>query len=160
LDDSNLQVDFIAPSGYWTYIAAMPVTFPVDPKLVAQDPDNWWKTPGNHNGNGAFVFKTISDTTSSTISNTAKITFAPNPNYWRGKPKLDSIEITYNPDNAAVLQAYQAGQLDIDASVAAEQVPTIISDTTVISDFLQYPAAQTVALAFNNTRKPFDDRNV
>ena len=152
VDDSTLQVSFISPSDYWTYIATMPITFPVDQKLVEKDPDNWWKDPANHNGNGPFVFKTI--------NGTDKITFEPNPNYWRGRPQLDRIEISYNPDNQATLDAYKNGDLDIDASMAAELVPTVMSDTVLSADFLHYPAAETVALAFNNTRKPFDDRNV
>lgn len=164
-DDSTLQLTFNRPvASYWLYIASMPIFFPVDAKTVEKDPENWWKDPANHNGNGPFKFATISGTESisetTDVIPTEKITFVANPNYWQGKPKLDRIEITYNPDNEAVLKAFEDGQIDIDASVAAEQVPGIISNTNVVSDFLHYPAAETVALAFNNTRKPFDDRNV
>lgn len=154
LDDTNLVLTFNRPAAsYWTYIASMPIFYPTDAQAVAKDPENWWKDPANHNGNGPFMFKEIDPLK-------GHVTLVPNPNYWKGKPKLDRIEFTYNPDNAAQLQAYQDGQLDINASVAAELVPMIISNTQVISDFLHYPAAQTVAMAFNNTRKPFDDRNV
>src|SRR5581483_5973374 len=111
-----------------------------------------WKDPANHNGDGPFKFETI--------NGTEKITLVPNPTYWRGTATLDRIEFTFNPDDAARLQAYEDGQLDIDAAVAPELVPLIISNTNIVSDLLRYPAAQTVALAFNNTRKPFDDRNV
>jgi oligopeptide transport system substrate-binding protein len=164
VDDSTLQVTFNTPSAYWDYIATMPVTYPVDPKIVEKDPENWWRTPANHNGNGPFVFKTISVsadvTDTASISGTQQITFDGNPNYWQGKPNLDRIEITYNPDNEANLKAFEDGTIDIDASLVAELVPTVISNTNIVSDFLHYPSAQTVALAFNNTRKPFDDRNV
>lgn len=164
LDDSLLQVNFIAPSAYWLYIASMPITYPVDPKAVTADASTWWQNPANHNGNGPFKFASISGTESisdtTDITPTEKITFVKNPNYWRGAPRLDRIEITYNADNEAVLNAYKNGELDINATLQAELVPTVISDTAVMSDFLHYPAAQTYALAFNNTRKPFDDRNV
>lgn len=164
IDDSNLHVTFNSPSAYWVYIASMPVTYPVDPKIVEADEANWWMNPANHNGNGPFKFASISGTEgisdTTDLTPTEKITFVKNENYWRGAPKLDRVEITYNADNEAVLKAYQDGLLDINASLLAELVPTVISDTTVMSDFLHYPAAQTYALAFNNTRKPFDDRNV
>lgn len=192
VDDSTLQVSFNSPAAYWAYIASMPITYPVDQKLVDQDPENWWRTAANHNGNGPFVFQTIapdetissSDTISptepitptepvtattaaspdlkvaDTSTTSGKIVFAANPNYWRGRPKLDQIVFTYNTDNEAVLKAYEDGQLDINASLVPELVPSVISNTNVISDYLIYPAAQTTALAFNNTRKPFDDRNV
>lgn len=151
-DPSHLTVSFTAPSAYWVYVAAQPITFPVDQSRVAKDPENWWKDPANYNGNGPFIMESL--------NGTDKITFVANPNYWRGKPKLDRIEISYNPDNEANLQAYANGEIDIDATVAPELVPTIISNTAVVSDFLRYPSAETFALAFNNTRKPFDDRNV
>jgi oligopeptide transport system substrate-binding protein len=154
VDDSNLVLTFKRPvASYWLYIASMPIFFPTDAQRVAQDADNWWQDPANHNGNGPFMFQSIDATN-------GKIVLVPNPNYWQGKPKLDRIEISYNPDNEVTLQEYMEGKLDIDASVVPEQVPEIISNTNVVSDFLHYPAAQTVALAFNNTRKPFDDRNV
>ncbi len=153
LDDSWLEIKFINPvASYWGYIASMPIFYPVDQRAVEKDPENWWKDPANHNGNGPFKFETI--------NGTDKITLVPNPNYWRGTATLDRIEFTFNPDDAARLQAYEDGQLDIDAAVAPELVPLIISNTNIVSDLLRYPAAQTVALAFNNTRKPFDDRNV
>lgn len=154
LDDENLALTFKRPiASYWLYIASMPIVFPTDLKAVSQDPENWWKTPANHNGNGPFKFQEID-------AEKGKIVLVANENYWQGKPNLDRIEFSYNPDNAATLKAYENGELEIDASVTPELVPTIISNTKIVSDFLHYPAAQTVALAFNNTRKPFDDRNV
>ena len=154
VDASNLNLTFNRPvASYWVYIASMPIFFPTDAKAADKDPENWWKTPANHNGNGPFMFKEIDATN-------GKIVVVPNPNYWQGKAKLDRIEFSYNPDNEANLKAYEEGKLDIDSSVTAELVPEIISNTKIISDFLHYPSAQTVALAFNNTRKPFDDRNV
>lgn len=153
-DDANLVLTFNRPvASYWTYIASMPIFFPTDDAGVAKDPENWWKNPANHNGNGPFMFKEIDATNS-------KVVLVPNPNYWQGQAKLDRIEFSYNPDNEATLKAYEEGKLDINSSLVAELVPTVISNTKVVSDFLHYPAAQTVAMAFNNTRKPFDDRNV
>lgn len=163
-DDSHLQVSFTKPSAYWAYVASMPVTYPVDENAVEADEANWWTNPVNHNGNGPFKFESISGTESisdtTELTSTEKITFVKNPNYWRGAPKLDRIEITYNADSEAILTQYEDGQIDINATVQPELVPTIVSNTNVVSDFLHYPAAQTYALAFNNTRKPFDDRNV
>lgn len=181
VDASNLQLTFTKPvASYWLYIASMPVFYPVDPKAIEADPENWWREPKNHNGNGPFVFQAITpnvvidasgtvtpsvqSTTPGAVGDTSSgegsIVLTANENYWRGKPKLDRVEIWYNSDNEAQLKAYEDGQLDINASLVAELVPLVISNTSVVSDYLHYPAAQTAALAFNNTRKPFDDRNV
>jgi oligopeptide transport system substrate-binding protein len=132
VDDSTLELTFTEPvASYWAYLASMPVFYPVDQTLVEADPENWWKDPSNHNGNGPFAF--------SEINGSSKITFTANENYWRGQPMLDRIEVSYNSDNDATLEAYENGELDINASLVAEQVPQVISDTTVISEYLHYP---------------------
>lgn len=151
-DDKTLILSFNEPVGqHWLYIASLPVFYPTDAKLTVQSPNNWAQVAGNHNGNGPFVIITT--------DGAYYITLAPNPNYWRGAPKLDRIEFSYNPDNQAQLDAYKKGELDIDAAVTAELVPQILSDT-LKNEFHNYDSAQTFALAFNNSVKPFDDRIV
>ncbi len=152
-DDKTLVVTFNQPTGrWWAYIAAQPITFPTDARAADKDPENWWKTAKNHAGNGPFVIDSISDG--------KKIAFAPNPNYWRGKPTLSRVEISYNPDQKALYDAYKKGDIDIDAAVTADVAGQAKADTTLAKELQMYPGMQTVALAFNNTRKPFDDINV
>ncbi|MBI4675040.1 MAG: peptide ABC transporter substrate-binding protein [Chloroflexi bacterium] len=147
-----LVVTLDKPAAYWLYIATMWLTYPVDQHAVTSDPDTWWTKPENHVGNGPFVVSTISEGN--------KITYAANPLYWQGKPKLDRIETYYNPDNQVTLQAYQKGELDINANLAPEQVGQVERDAQLKNDLLRYPAAVTRAIAFNNSRRPFDDKNV
>jgi len=152
LDDQTLILSFNEPVGdQWLYIPSLPIFYPTDTKLAADHPNHWSEIAGNHNGNGPFVILTT--------DGAQYITLAANPNYWRGAPKLDRIEFSYNPDDRAQLEAYKKGELDINATVTAELVPQVLSDT-VKSDFYQYDSAQTYALAFNNTLKPFNDRIV
>lgn len=151
-DDQTLVLTFAEPAGdFWLYVASLPIFYPTDAKLAAESPDGWSELAGSHNGNGPFVILAMDDENS--------ITLAANPNYWRGKPKLDRIEFKYNPDNQAQLDAYKNGEIDIDAAVTAELVPQIMSDT-IAAEFKQYDAAETAALAFNNTVAPFNDRIV
>jgi oligopeptide transport system substrate-binding protein len=152
LDDSNLQVTFKQPTGFWEYIAYTWVTYPTDQRAVDKDPDTWWTKAENHVGNGPFKIQSIDEG--------KKIVFVPNENYWRGKAKLDRIELIYNTDNAVIFEAYKNGELDIDANLAPEQLAAVDADPTLKSEFLRYPAAITIAIAFNNSRKPFDDKNV
>jgi oligopeptide transport system substrate-binding protein len=151
-DDSTLVVTFKNPIGFWQYIAYTWVTYPSDQKQVDKDPDNWWTKPVGHNGNGPFKIQSMDQG--------KKIVFVPNENYWRGKPKLDRIELIYNPDNAVILEAYKKGELDMDANLAAEQIPQVLADATLKAEYLRFPAAVTMAILFNNQRKPFDDINV
>ncbi len=124
----------------------------MDRRAVEQDPDGWWINPANHIGNGPFVI--------SSIDEGRQITYTPNPNYWRGTPVLDRIETYYTPDQNVTMQAYLNGELDINANLAAEQLVQVESDPQLSSELLRYPAAVTRAIAFNNSVRPFDDRNV
>jgi oligopeptide transport system substrate-binding protein len=152
LDKSNLQVTFKNPIGFWQYIAYTWVTYPSDKRQVDKDPDNWWTKPGGHVGNGPFVVKSMDQG--------KKIVFVPNDKYWRGKAKLDRIELIYNSDQTATFEAYKKGEVDMDANVAPEDLTSINADTQLKAEFLRFPAAITTAIAFNNSRKPFDDKNV
>lgn len=151
-DDSTLIVAFARPVGFWHYVATTWVTYPTDKRQVDKDPDNWWSKPGGHVGNGPFNIQTIDQNN--------KIVLVANPNYWRGKPKLDRIEFIYNTDNALILEAYRKGELDINAYLAPELLNAVAQDANLNGDFVRYPQASTLAIAFNNTRRPFDDKFV
>ncbi len=152
LDDSNLEVTFKNPIGFWQYVAYTWVTYPTDKRVVDKDPDNWWTKAENHNGNGPFKVKSIDQG--------KRIVYVPNPDYWRGKPKLDRIEVIYNVDNAVIFEAYKKNELDMNAYVQPEDVPVITADAVMKGEFLRYAAANTTGFAFNLTKKPFDDVNV
>ncbi len=149
LDKSNLEVTFKNPIGFWQYVAYTWVTYPTDKRAVDKDPDNWWTKPAGHVGNGPFVVKSIEQG--------KKVVFVANDKYWRGKPKLDRIELIYNVDAAVILEAYKKDELDINANVAPEDVSTITGDAKLKPEFLRFPAAITTGFAFNNTKKPFDN---
>jgi oligopeptide transport system substrate-binding protein len=151
-DPQTLVVTLEKPASYWLYIASMWLTYPVDKRAVEANPEAWWANAANHVGNGPFIAESIEEGT--------KINYVANPTYWRGKPKLDRIEAFYNPDNQVTLQAYLNGELDIDANLAAEQLLQVENDPNLKSDLMRYPAAVTRAIAFNNSLRPFDDRNV
>lgn len=151
-DPQTLIVTLENPSSYWLYIASLPLTFPVDKRAVDRDSDAWATQAENHVGNGPFI--------ASSIEKNNKIIYAPNPNYWRGRPKLDRIETYYNPDSQVTLDAYSKGELDIDANLAPEQLASVQADPALQADLVRYPAALMRSIAFNNSLRPFDDRNV
>ena len=89
-----------------------------------------------------------------------KIVFVPNEKYWRGKPKLDRIELIYNTDSTVIFEAYKKDELDMNANVVSEDLSTIMADAELKGEFLRFPAAITIGFAFNMSRKPFTDINV
>ena len=102
LDDLTLQLDLTNPAPYFHTIGALWPLFPVKQEIVAQDPDNWWKTAANHIGNGPFTVTGIDED--------QRWTFAANDTYWQGRPRLDGIEYIYADDSAVALEAYRTGR--------------------------------------------------
>lgn len=151
-DPQNLVITFKQPVGYWHTVAATLAFFPTDQQAAARDPDNWWSQPSAHTGNGAFRFHTIEPN--------KRIVLTPNPNYWRGKPTLDRLELIYFPGGKGLLEAYQNGKIDIAANLSADDLTVINADATLARELVRAPLAIVYAIAFNRTRKPFDDKNV
>jgi oligopeptide transport system substrate-binding protein len=150
-DLRELTVTFARPTGFWQYIAATTITFSPEKKRVDAAPNSWWSKVDGHNCYGPFKFQTIEQG--------KRIVFQANPNYWRGKPKIDRIEVVYLADEVQRLEAYKLGELD-EIAVTSSTLDSVTTDSRLSGDLLRYPAALTVAIGFNNARKPFDDKNV
>lgn len=152
-DDSKreLTVTFEQPIGFWHYIAYTWVTYAPDKKKVDANPDNWWNKADGHNCYGPFKIKSIEEG--------KRIVYEANPNYWRGKPILNRIEATYITDEVQRFEAYKKGEYD-EVDVTPATLDQVNSDPMLKAEFVRYPAAITTAIAFNNARKPFDDKNV
>jgi oligopeptide transport system substrate-binding protein len=151
LDDLTLQIDLTNPAPYYHTIGFLWVTYPVKKEIVDADPDNWWKTPENHIGNGPFTVTSIAEG--------QEWTFAANDNYWQGRPKLDGIEYIYVDDSAVALEAYRAGDLDI-VNLQAIQIPEVQADPELSEAFVSYPLAGTHMLAMALGQEPFTDQKV
>ncbi len=149
-DDSTLTVTFDQPTGYWPVIASTWIGYPVDQSKENANPDSWWLTPANQNGNGPFMISDIEDQV---------IKLVPNPNYWGGKPALDRIELTWITDPAAVLDSYRKGALDV-AQLTLDNFVQAQSDPALNSDLHVAPAARVTYLGFNMKKAPFTDKNV
>lgn len=55
----------------------------------------------------------------------SKIVFRANPNYWRGKPKLDRIEYATIPDENTILTELRTHEADLEFNAPAEQYPSL-----------------------------------
>ena len=150
-DDSKreLTVSFTNPIGFWQYLAYTWVTYPSLKKAVDAAPDNWWSKATGHSCNGPYTVQSIEEG--------KRIVYVANANYWRGKPKIDRIEATYITDEVQRFEAYKKGEFD-EVDVTGATLSSV--DATLQPQMLRFPAANTTMIAFNNSRKPFDDKNV
>lgn len=150
-DERTLEVELDSPIGFWEYVASTWITYPTDRRAVERDPDAWSTHPENHVGNGPFRITRIEEG--------KRIILEANPRYWGGRPKLDRIEFIYSTDNTALFEAFKKGELEL-VSVIPQWLPEIQVDPGLQATLLRYPAASTFMFAFNQSRKPFDDKNV
>ncbi|WP_347267280.1 peptide ABC transporter substrate-binding protein [Paracoccus sp. (in: a-proteobacteria)] len=116
LDDHTLEVRLTTPTPYFPKMVTHGSTFPVNPKVVAAEGDNWTQ-PGKLVGNGAFVL------TGHDLG--VQISMEKNPAYWdAANVVMQQIKgLTVNDNNIA-LTRYQAGELDR-VQIPAGQYPRL-----------------------------------
>jgi oligopeptide transport system substrate-binding protein len=151
VDDRTLQIDLVAPAPYYGTVASTWPFFPVREEIATSDPDNWWKDPANHIGNGPYKIVEIEED--------QLIAFEPNENYWQGTAPLDRIEYVYIEDAAVALEAYRAGDIEI-VQIEPPQIPEVTADPEISDEYVAYPTASTYNLSFNLTMEPFTDKKV
>jgi oligopeptide transport system substrate-binding protein len=151
LDDVTLQIDLNVTAPYYGTVASTWPFFPVRQEIAEADPDNWWKDPANHIGNGPFKIVEIEED--------QLIAFEANENYWQGRPAMDRIEYVYIADAAVALEAYRAGDLEI-VQLEPPQIPEVQADPDIADEYVAFPTASTYNLAFNLTQEPFTDKKV
>ncbi len=147
LDPATLEIDLQTPATYFLDQLTFPASYVVSRKAVEADPKNW---TDKAYGTGPFMVKEWKHNQS--------ITLVPNPSYWLGQPKLESIELTFYQDAETAFKLYQTGQLDI---MGTYDFPTShIPDVASLPDFHQVNQFFVVYIGFNNGKPPFNDVRV
>lgn len=147
----TFQVKLSHPAGYFLSLASRWPAWVVDRKLVEKYGKNW-ASPPNVAGTGAYrLTEAIGDT---------KFVFTANPNYFRGRPRIQRVEVNAIPNSTAALARYQAGELDAIVGLSAASVLKINSDPTLKKEFHGRPLLRTIWLGFQNDKAPFNDVRV
>ncbi len=105
--------------------------------------------------NGTGPFKTSADQ----IDLTTHATFVANENYWQaGLPKVAKLEMTFNKDVSALVQALKGGQLDFVARVPIELYADLQKDSNITP--IDIPTNLFPNIRLRADRKPGSDPNV
>jgi peptide/nickel transport system substrate-binding protein len=85
-----------------------------------------------------------------------KVVEVRNPDYFRGKPKLDRIELWFMPDASSREMAYRKGEIDI---VEGEREQAWVKKMREVpgTAIEIFGPGETLVLHFNLTKKPLDD---
>ncbi len=119
-DDHTLVLNFTEPFAPWAttmfdFVLPEHVLGPVFEAEGTLDDAEWNRNPTV--GNGAFLVKEWEAA--------SHIILEANENYWRGRPKIDQINILIVPDDEAQMAAIKTGDTDIGVFLSYADVPTI-----------------------------------
>ena len=81
-----------------------------------------------------------------------------NPDYWKGKPKIDHIVFKEYPDPQAALLALKRGETQIMGDVATQVIPSLKGDANI--EMLTQPGLTVSGMAMPNEVAPFTDKRV
>lgn len=150
VDDKTLQVDLAQAAPYFPYITALGNMAPVRQDVVEKDPATWAEV-GSLIGNGPFVLKSWAKGT--------ELVLTPNPNYYEGPPKLQTLTIKFITDNAASFANYQADEVDI-VQVPSPEIPGIRANPQFEGQVALTSRLATYYYGFDTTKPPFDNVKV
>ena len=121
LDDNTVQFKLKEPSAAFLNSLAMVWNGVVSYDAAAK----YGKDFRNHPvGTGPFIFREW--------KSRDQIVLDANPNYWKGKPKLDHIVFKEYPDAQAALLALQRGETQIMGDVATQVIPALRADQNIV----------------------------
>ena len=134
IEGENGEITFTLPSAYADFASAL--DFPVVPKHALEDTpvatlieDEFSQTPIS---SGPFMFNA---TQKNTIGDDVTVFLSANPNYYRGKPMLNSFAIHAYNDKNEVVSALNAGAVTATAELSGPEADRITSQS-----FLRYDA--------------------
>ena len=144
-DDSTLVFTLEQPTGFFLDLVSLANVPPLRADLVSGS--NWTADLTKYIGNGPFVM----------IEHQPQdhITFAPNPNYWGGAPKI-GLRYRIITDPNAAFAAYRNGELDINIPPAAN-VANIKQDPQLSKELSTTPQLGVIWLQYEVKHPPLDN---
>jgi len=156
LDDHTLRLTLESPTPYLPALTALPVWFPINPRVLAKfgainERHPAWTRPENFVGNGPF---TLAEWTPN-----ARLVATKSPTYWdAARVRLDRIIFLTTDSPDVDERNFRAGQVHLTGGLPAAKIASYraTNPTALRTD----PFLQAIFLRFNTTRPPFTDARV
>lgn len=147
-EDENKNIVFNLPSAYADFVSAL--TIPIVPEHILKDvplktlvEDDFSKTPVT---SGAFTFNAAQSTTG---EDERTIYLSANPNYYLGKPMVNSFAVHVYENKENLINALNAGSVTATAELGGKESDVV----TVGNYYKRHTAIDSGAFAFFNTSK-------
>lgn len=143
-DAKTVQITTGRPAGYFLAALTYATSMIVNPAVIQKYGTKW--TDHMDEGANSGPFKVQS------YSHTVGITAVPNPNYYKGAPKLQKLQFLISGDADPTYKAYLASQLDY-----AAVPPVELAKATSRKDHRVFSAMTTWYVALNFLAPPFNN---
>lgn len=144
-EGGKLVFELERPAPYFIHALTLPAALPVRQDMLVESSGKWSedKAPGT----GPYRFAAYQPG--------KRFLIEANPYYWGAQPKIQLIDFLFITDEAAALNLFETGQLDILTRLSPADVPRLRKLPTFKSD----PFYATYFVAFNTHKAPFDQRD-
>src|SRR6185437_10328993 len=147
INDDTVEIKLKSPSAALLASLAMVWNGVVSPTAAAK----YGKDFRNHPvGSGPFIFKEWRQRDA--------VALDANPDYWKGKPKVDRLVFKEYPDAQPALLALKRGEVQIMGDVATPVIASIRTDPSLT--LLTQPGLAVNGMAMPNDVPPFNDKRV
>ncbi len=147
IDDYTVQFNLKEPFGAFVNAIAHPGSLILSPKSIETYGDEVSKHPV---GTGPYIFEEwIAD---------SHVKIKKNPDYWRGKVKVDTVTFRPVPESGSRLAMLRAGQAHYIYPMPAELLKMVETDNKI--DIIKKPSIIARYLTMNTLYKPFSDIRV
>jgi oligopeptide transport system substrate-binding protein len=140
----KVQITLDQPAAVFLDDLAYSVAYLVPRNQVQADPKNWTEHAA---ALGPFIVKQW--------KHNQEIDLAPNPNYWRGKPKLAGVNVEFIKSTETAYNLYRTGAVDIMGLINFPG--NHLKDVKGMPDLHSGPQLFTEFLTLNEHHKPFDN---
>lgn len=150
--DYQVTVTLKKPDATWPYTLATTASLVISKEYAEAHKDNLGTPDGGLVGSGPYVIESWEQG--------SEIILTKNENYWDDSVSLDfdKVDFKFIPDASVAKLSLESGEIDFTTAVTADGANELESNADINIQPVDYFGV--TFLSFNNTREPFNDKNV
>jgi oligopeptide transport system substrate-binding protein len=142
-DDKTFVITLNTPATYFLSALTLWVFVPLQESWITSEGAT---EAANYVSSGPFVLDTW--------DHNSQVILKPNPNWWGDAPTLTEVQLPIFAEEAALMAAYEAGEVDAISPVPTEDVQRVKDDPVLGTEYSETPQLSITYYNFNNYADP------
>jgi oligopeptide transport system substrate-binding protein len=142
-DDKTFVVQLDTPATYFLSALTLWVFVPLQESWITSEGAT---EAANYVSSGPFLLDTW--------DHNSQVILKPNPNWWGEAPTLTEVQLPIFAEEAALMAAYEAGEVDAISPVPTEDVQRVKDDPVMGAEYAETPQLSITYYNFNNYADP------